>query len=216
MNVLSQLIPLGHPNRPGTKLTALKALVFHYTANDSPEMGDTLNAKWFARKYFTGQDGKIYEKDTKTPFGYGSTQIIADQDSVTMAIPTDEVAWGCGDKHMLPWTPEWKGQQHAAKLIFNNKQNYQSISIEICNNADWDMATYNAAAWAIDFLKEKELKPNLRKSLSPQEFIGPIPEGEILLLRHYDVTGKMCPAPFVRYTISWVKFLNIILEGVLK
>lgn len=34
------------------------------------------------------------------------------------------------------------------------------------------------------------------------------------VLRHYDVTGKNCPAPFVEYPIRWVNFLNRLKEPV--
>lgn len=33
------------------------------------------------------------------------------------------------------------------------------------------------------------------------------------VLRHYDVTGKNCPAPFVEDKAAWIKFLNILQEG---
>ena len=34
------------------------------------------------------------------------------------------------------------------------------------------------------------------------------------VLRHYDVTGKNCPAPFVEYSIRWVNFLNKLKEPI--
>ena len=34
------------------------------------------------------------------------------------------------------------------------------------------------------------------------------------VLRHYDVTGKNCPAPFVKYPNRWIDFLNRLKEPV--
>ncbi len=42
-----ELIPLGHPNRPGTKLSKFQAIVIHYTANENPGATDQVNAKYF-------------------------------------------------------------------------------------------------------------------------------------------------------------------------
>jgi len=214
MEIRAELIPEGHPNRPGTKLEALKALVFHYTANDAPGATDTMNAKYFGRRW-TGTIEKPFEADGVTPFRYGSTQVIADEDSVTIAIPPDEAAWACGDRNDGPWTPEYRGQRPLAKHLFGWRQNYQSVSIEICNNKDWDKAVDNAAAWAIAFLKNKGLRVDLSRSLSPQDGIALAP-GTVAICRHYDVTGKVCPKPMVDSTSAWADLVWRIHDAVKK
>jgi len=208
MKVIEQYIPAGHPNRPGTKLESLLALVFHYTGNDRPTATDTMNASYFARKYVTiGKD--VFEADSKTAFGYGSAQVIADSDSVTLAIPVDEAAYAVGDRRVLPWTEMWRGQQHMSRNVFNCRPNFRSVSIEICNNdtiknsnADWNAAVDNASQWAIEFLQKKGLKIDLAGSLSPQTAAPPVP-GKIILCRHFDVSGKICPKPFVDDESAW-------------
>lgn len=212
--VKEELIPANHPNRPNKKLESLKAIVFHYTANDNPNATDTMNAKYFARKFVKiGAD--YFESDSKTPFRYGSTQVLADTDSVTIAIPPEEAAWSAGDRNLLPYTVELKGQQKLAKTLFNNRQNYQILSIEICNNdvvknsqADWDEAVINAAEWAISYIREKGLKVDFDNSFNPQKGLTSLSKGNILLLRHFDLTGKRCPAPFVDAPVAWWKFLT--------
>lgn len=213
MTIREELVPIGHPNRPGVKLEALKALVFHYTANDAPGATDTMNAKYFGRRWL-GTLGDPFEADGKTPFRYGSTQIIADEDSVTVAIPPDEAAWACGDRNAGAWTPEWKGQRPMAKHLFGWRQNYQSVSVEICNNRSWEAAVDNAAAWAIDFLKKKGLTVDLGVSLSPQE-PRPLEKGAVAICRHYDVTGKVCAKPFVDNTSAWAELVWKIHDSVL-
>lgn len=228
MTLLQKLVPVGHPNRPGTKLERIRAIVFHYTANDAPTATDMANAAYFGRTWAKLRDGSpgegipgmptVDKHGNPVPFRYGSAQIIADMDSVTVAIPTDEVAWGCGDRPM-PYTELNKGQQPAARIWFGNRQNYQTVSVEICNNdavknslADWDGAVMNAKEWAISFLKSKGLHVNVQCSLNPN-VMGTLAANEILLLRHFDVTGKLCPEPFVSDPAAWASLVKSIAEA---
>jgi N-acetylmuramoyl-L-alanine amidase len=206
------LVPVGHPNRPGTKLTAVKALVFHYTGNEAPAADAVMNAKYFGRAW-GGTEDKPTEGDQKTPFRYGSTQIICDHTQIVIAIPENEAAWAAGDRP-LPFDPVYKGQQKLAKAIFDNKQNFQSISIEICNNdairnsdADWKGACKNAIAWAVDYCKRKGLK--IQKDLDT-----PLARNGIYLLRHYDLTTKKCPKPMIDDPDQWWNFCEEIMEKV--
>ncbi|MBN2039597.1 MAG: N-acetylmuramoyl-L-alanine amidase [Spirochaetes bacterium] len=208
MKIIEQYIPNGHPNRPGKKLEALKAIVVHYTQNENPAATDTVNVKYIGRKYIS-MDSAIFEADGKTPFRYGSAHVFCDMDSVTLAIPLDEVAWGCGDRNFNG------GQQRVAKTVFGNRQNYQSISVEICNNdaikdsdADWEASVVNAKQWIIDFLKSKNLQVDVEASLNPQEIKAAPGKENILILRHYDITGKSCPVPFVANKTAWEKFVR--------
>lgn len=221
VKVVEKLIAPGHPNRPGTKLEALKAIVFHYTGNDREWATDLANAAYFGRKFVQPLDAEgkpvrdpktgykiIFEENGKTPWSYGSTQIIADMDSITVAVPLDEAAWSTGDA-CLPATNGFKGQQPIAGKLFNYRQNYQTIGIEMCNNdiiknsdEDWNGSVNNAADWTIQFLRSKGLKVNVEKSLNPQT-VTSLAAGEILLLRHHDISGKICPAPMVKDPEAW-------------
>lgn len=214
MEVIKNHIPFGHPNRPGKKLEALKAIVIHYTQNDRPGATDTMNVQYIGRKYVK-KDGKSFESDGVTPFRFGSAHVFCDTDSVTEAIPLDEVAWGCGDKNYKG------GYQRIAERVFKRRQNYETISVEICNNdvikdsdEDWQAAVENAQNWLIEFLLSFNLKVDKVGSLYPQG-VDEAPEpGTILLLRHYDLTGKICPKPFVDITADWKQFVNTVAEKV--
>lgn len=202
--LISQPIPLGHPNRPGIKLEKIKAIVFHYTANVAPSANAVMNARYFGRKYI--QKGSDYFESDGSPWRYGSTQLIVDTENIVQLMGLDEVAWAAGDRNLLPYTDELKGQQPVAKRIFNNRQNYQILSIEICNNdtipnstADWDKAADNAAEWTMNYVHEKALKINWQGTFHPQDPVAfpSLAPNEIILLRHYDLTGKKCPLPFI-------------------
>jgi N-acetylmuramoyl-L-alanine amidase len=210
LQINEKLIPLGHPNRPGTKLDQLLAGVVHYTANDAPGADDLMNAAYFGRSYKRDVTGKCLEINGKK-FAFGSAHAICDMDSVTHTIPYNEVAWGCGDRQ-LPWDSVYKGQKKLAHDIFGNRQNYLTVSWEICcndqihtsgaedtmNDPDWEGAC-QVCRWEIaKFLAERKLKPifELRRP-------GP---GEFLIVRHYDLTGKNCPAPFVKSLDEWKRF----------
>jgi len=230
LNITNEIIQAGHPNRPGTKLSGVRAIVFHFTGNDAPGADDTMNALYFGRKWFDGADGSPFEakgslplldsQGRMVPFRYGSTQLIADMDSVTRAIPENEVAWACGDRP-LPYTPEFKGQKPCSRYVFGGRPNYLSLSIEICSNdaikgssEDWDGACANAAQVAIEYLRSHSMTVNLHKSKHPDD-PGSCPSyGEALLLRHYDISGKVCPKPFVDDQDSWYDFIDLIAASV--
>lgn len=218
MKLIEGFIPSGHPNRPGKKLEVLKAIVIHYTQNEEPGATDTMNVRYIGRKFVRNESGS-FESDGKTPFRFGSAHVFCDMDSITLAIPTDEVAWGCGDKN------SHGGYQPAAINVFGKRQNYQTVSVEICNNdavknsdEDWNGAVANAKQWVIDFLKNRSLGIDIEGSLKPQsikpESGKPMFTGKILILRHYDITGKNCPAPFVKDLNAWEKFVKEIADSV--
>lgn len=200
-------LDVGHPNRPGIKLEELLGIVIHYTANAAPGATDLANVKYMGRSYYRDLETKtVYEGDRHTPFRFGSAHIFCDEDSIAEGIPTDEVAWSCGDRAM-PFTELDKGQQPLARLAFGNRQNYKTVSVEICNNGDWTKAAANAAAWVREFLKEKKLGVMVRESYDATRFKSFEP-GKVIIVRHYDVTGKLCPRPYVDNYGQWVEFVN--------
>jgi N-acetylmuramoyl-L-alanine amidase CwlA len=209
--ILEKLIPFGHLNRPGVKLEAVLAGVVHYTANDAPTATDTANAAYFARKYSPGPSGPTEYKQPAVKFRYGSTQRVADMDSVTSCIPIDEVAWGCGDRQ-LPWDKIYKGQTHLAYDVFYNRQNHFCLNWEICNNdaipgsdEDWRRAAANCIWDMARTFKQLGLKPIFEHRM-------PALGKEILVLRHGDLTGKNCPALYMRYPEEWQKFCNALAD----
>jgi N-acetylmuramoyl-L-alanine amidase CwlA len=223
LSIIQQIIPVGHPNRPGRKLASLKAIVVHFTDNDNPGMGDVPTAKWLGRAWHKGADGRPWEwiskwgKDdfgkwvvvgqVEIPFRYGSAQVIIDEDSVTYALPLNEGAWSVGDARVIPRTAENKGQKPVAKNLFYFNQNFETLNVEICNNGDWDKAASNAASWIRNYLSEQKLCIDMAASLEPQSG-HPYITGTVWMLRHFDITGKICPRPFVDNSAAWKRFIE--------
>jgi N-acetylmuramoyl-L-alanine amidase CwlA len=219
----NQLIANKHPNRLGRVLTKFQAIGIHYTANENPGSTDIANAKYFGRTYLgevrmSAEDPyeKVLEADGKSKFRLGSTQLLFDTDSGSLALPLNEVSWAAGDRP-LKYDSYYKGQRPVAHHVFANSQNYRTLNIEICNNdiikqsdEDWNASVNNAKKflkWLLSSLAPFGVKVNVNGSLNPQNLTEPLPEGELLILRHYDMTGKMCPKPFIDNQAAWTEFV---------
>lgn len=149
----------------------IKYLVYHYTAND----GDTDEAN---AKYFHNNVVKA------------SAHRFVDDDSVTISVPDNYVAWHCGG-----------GLQGSKGHTYYKKcTNTNSIGIEMCDtkrNGKYEV-TPKTRSNAIALGKEIVKKYGIKKEN---------------VIRHYDVTGKNCPAYFVKDEEAWIKFRNEIFES---
>lgn len=149
----------------------IKYLVYHYTAND----GDTDEAN---AKYFHNNIVKA------------SAHRFVDDDSVTISVPDNYVAWHCGG-----------GLQGSKGHTYYKKcTNTNSIGIEMCDtkrNGKYEV-TPKTRSNAIALGKEIVKKYGIKKEN---------------VIRHYDVTGKNCPAYFVKDEEAWIKFRNEIFES---
>ena len=96
--------------------------------------------------------------------------------------------WQCVEDSNIAW--------HCGALIYKHKtcRNSNSIGIEMCCKKDskgnWYFEPKTVAA-TIDLVKELMKKYNI-----PVENV----------IRHFDVTGKKCPEPYVRNTADWNSF----------
>lgn len=136
--------------------------------------------------HYTGNDGDTDEangKYFKNNIVKTSAHYFVDGDSVTRSVPDNYIAWHCGG-----------GLQglngHAYWLKCTNTN---SVGIELCDekkNGKYDFtdATINNAV---------ELVKDLMKEYN-------IPVSNVI--RHYDVTGKKCPKPFVEDEKAWNNF----------
>ena len=142
----------------------IKYLVYHYTANDGDT--DENNAKYFHNNVVKA-----------------SAHRFVDDDSVTISVPDDYVAWHCGGGLQGD-----KGHKYFGKCTNTN-----SIGIEMCDtikNGKHDLSD-----------KTKKNAVELGKQLIKQYSIK-----KENVIRHYDVTGKICPAYFVKDEKAWEKF----------
>jgi N-acetylmuramoyl-L-alanine amidase CwlA len=214
--VTKQLIAVGHPNRDSRVLTKFQALVVHYTANENPGATSIMNAKYFGRAWKPNPiAGKDPLEADGSAFRYGSTQVLVDMNGLTQALPLNNVSWGAGDR-ALPYTDQFKGQQPIAARVFGNSQNFRTLNIEVCNNdviknsdQDWLLGVQHAKSFCKWIIQSLGIKVNMDASLDPQNKAKTdlIKDGEILILRHHDLTGKQCPLPLIRDTNAWKQFI---------
>lgn len=163
-NVLPYILKenLAHKSNYGSQraLSAIRFIVIHYTGND----GDTDEANG---KYFDGANRGA------------SAHYFVDDDSVTISVPDNFVAWHCGTK---------KTYYHTTC------RNSNSIGIEMCDTQKNGVYNLSSKTRANVIALTKEL---MKKYNIPIENV----------VRHYDVTHKKCPAYFVNDTAAWKKFL---------
>lgn len=148
----------------------IEFLVYHYTANDGDT--DENNATYF------------HNNVVKT-----SAHRFVDDDSVTISVPDNYVAWHCGGGI------QGNGGHKFHKICTNTN----SIGIEMCDtlrNGKIEV-TSKTRANAIELGKQLVKKYGIKKDH---------------VIRHYDVTGKLCPLYYVKDEDAWKKFRNEIFE----
>lgn len=107
-----------------------------------------------------------------------SAHYFVDENTIVQSVHDENTAWHCG-----------------AKSYKHEKcRNNNSIGVEMCSEKDnsgqyyINQETQNTAIAVVKIIMEKY---NI-----PLENV----------LRHYDVTGKICPEPFVRNQVQWLDF----------
>lgn len=113
-----------------------------------------------------------------------SAHYFVDEKEIVLSVREEDTAWHCGAK------------VYKHLLCRNNN----SIGIEMCSKKDKygryyiDQSTQNLAI--------KLVKNLMKKYNIPLENV----------IRHYDVTGKLCPEPFVRVQNDWLEFKQKIID----
>ncbi len=97
-----------------------------------------------------------------------SAHYFVDEKTVVQSVPDAYVAWHCGD----------------AVYRHDHCRNSNSIGVELC--CRWDGAAYSFAPETVERARQL-IRQLMQKYEIPAERV----------LRHWDVTGKVCPAPFV-------------------
>lgn len=111
-----------------------------------------------------------------------SAHYFVDENCVWQSVKDADTAWHCGAK----------SYKHS------HCRNGNSIGIEICSRKDSNGNYY---------FKDEAIKnaADLAKSLMVKYNIPPAN-----VIRHYDVTGKLCPAPMVNNASLWNNFKEMI------
>ena len=123
-----------------------------------------------------------------------SAHYFVDDDSITRSVPDDYIAWAVGGS---------KYKYTKGGTFYGKCTNANSISIELCDTKkngvyDFTEATMKNAADLVKLLMEKYTVPVER------------------VIRHYDVTGKVCPKPFVDDEKAWKEFKERLVDKMEK
>lgn len=139
--------------------------------------------------HYTANDGDSDESNAKYFKEHiinASANYFVDNDSVTQSVPDNYVAYAVGGS---------KYTNTKGGSMYNLCTNSNSISIELCDsikNGKYDF-TENTLKQTVELINMLSSKYK-------------IPYSNII--RHYDVTGKICPKPFVTNTKEWKQFKN--------
>lgn len=122
-----------------------------------------------------------------------SAHYFVDGDSVTQSVPDNYAAWSVGDKKYSNCHKTGGGK------FYGQCTNTNSLSIELCDEVrngklDFSPATIENA---VELIKAKMKQYNVDINH---------------IIRHFDVTGKPCPLPFVDND-KWKAFKNTITES---
>lgn len=110
-----------------------------------------------------------------------SAHYFVDESEVWQSVPDDRIAWHCGG-----------GMQGSAGHAYYGKcKNANSIGVEICMQDKQGKIRQASIDRAAQLARELMAKYD-------------VPADRVI--RHYDVTGKMCPAPMVTDAARWTAF----------
>ena len=140
--------------------------------------------------HFTANNGDTAYGNTNYSKSYrgASAHYFVDENNIYQSVEDKNVAWHCGAK----------------KYKHSTCRNSNSLGVELCSRKDSKGNYYfmdKTVDNAVELVKMLMAKYNV-----------PIAN----ILRHYDVTGKNCPEPFVRDVKAWKNFKDRLEEKVVK
>ncbi len=145
--------------------------------------------------HYTANDGDTDENNAlyfKAVHRGASAHYFVDEDSVTQVVKDEDTAWHCGDKQKYT---------NGGATMKGKVKNVNSIGIELCSDKDARgqyILTPQTIRNGVELGQELMAKYNIPLSN---------------VYRHYDVSGKICPEPFVRDPAQWQKFKAMLTAG---
>jgi len=134
--------------------------------------------------HYTGNKGDTAFNNVKyfaNNYVKASAHFFVDESSIYTSVPTEDTAWHCGGGLQGSGGHQWYG-------ICTNSN---SIGIEMClldKNSNIKQGTVTRCIKLVKYLMEKYQIPSEN------------------VIRHFDVTGKNCPMPFVNDSEKWRNF----------
>lgn len=139
--------------------------------------------------HYTANNGDLAKSNCnyfKSPNRNASAHYFVDEKEIWQSVEDNDIAWHCGT---------------SGKYYHSKCRNDNAIGIELCSEKDskgnyyFTNETINNAVGLVKMLMEK--------------YNIPIEN----IVRHYDVTHKNCPAPFVNNITAWDNFKDSLMEG---
>ena len=134
--------------------------------------------------HYTGNDGDTARNNLNyfhEKVVKASAHFFVDEKEVCCSVPWYHIAWHCGT---------------SGKYVHEDCRNANSIGIEICSRRNVNGYYFN-----------NEAVRNAAQFTAQQMKNYNIPLGNVI--RHYDVTGKLCPRPFVDDS-AWKSFKDLV------
>lgn len=178
----TDLIKVNKYSRPGYKLLGVKGIIMHYTANPSAS----------AKNHVTYFGKTLIEQNEKLPANkrrYASAHFFVDKNEAVLIIPLNEVAYHANEK-----APKLDKFKATASYYKGGNANLTTIGVELCIEKDGSLhpdTLKRAEQLVADLCKQFKLK-------------------ETDIYRHYDVTGKNCPAFWVSNPSGFTKFKAVV------
>ena len=142
--------------------------------------------------HYTANDGDTDESNAKyfrNNVVKSSAHYFVDDDSVTQSVPDEYIAWHCGGNRYNNY------KTTGGAKYYKECNNTNSIGIELCDTVkDGQYGfTKKTIENAVELIRHKMEQYNI-----PTERV----------IRHFDVTGKICPSVFVNNEKEWIDFKN--------
>ena len=137
--------------------------------------------------HYTANDGDTDEGNANyfnSVYRGASAHYFVDEDSTTQVVLDSDTAWHCNDNQKYT---------NGGATFKGKCMNANSIGIEMCS--DKSNGDYALTPKTIENTKEL-VRTLMQKHLIPVECV----------IRHYDVSGKICPEPFVSHPEQWESF----------
>jgi N-acetylmuramoyl-L-alanine amidase CwlA len=182
-------------------MVALNYQKKHIRVNEHTRSGDKLLKLQAIVVHYTannGGDADMHFNYFNNGAGgrYAGAHIFVDRHKALEIIPLDEVAYHANER-----TPLLSNLRASTSYYPGGNANLLTIGIEMCLESD--------GSFHPDTIERTRLVIKHLQSKYSQ-----LRDTENRVIRHYDVTGKNCPAPFVKNHAKWKEFLRSINEPI--
>ncbi|MGG6272835.1 N-acetylmuramoyl-L-alanine amidase [Bacillus velezensis] len=175
----NQYIDINKWTRPGIKNNGVKKLVVHYTANPGAPAAN--HYRYFGQT-LPVQNRNLSEKKQT----FASAHIFVDRTEAICIIPLNEAAYHANDVQQIV-----NGQPYRGVAALKPNANFLSIGVELCIEKN---GTFHPDTIA----RAEQVCAELCKMYK----LDPIND----IVRHYDITHKICPAPWVSNSQGFADF----------